>query len=375
MKNNLFLNQQQTLNFLFKPFDNKKNNSIEFMRIFSMLCIVLFHFTDHGRIILDHNLHFGLNWIIMAIARIGGGLGNCVFVLITGYLLIVKAFSFRRVIFLWLEVLFYSILTALFLYLIGYKTPTNSQIFFPIINNTYWFVSSYIILLFISPILNKLIKISNRRYVILYILLITVVWSILPTYFHQNWMRGINNIEIFILLYCIGGLIRLYPIQNKCIVKIKIFSVISVISIILSEIIIKTSGVQLPVDFYAFSIEKTPIIISSILIFITFLHISFHLSKFWHSVSQSVFSVYLIHMGHAGYFIYFDLFNNEKIINSILFTPWLIVSWLTIFFSCIIIDKIRILIISKTIIQNLKDSLNRAIIKLDERFIDVNYKN
>lgn len=374
MKNYLLLNQQETLNFLFKPFDNKKNSSIEFMRIFSMLCIVLFHFTDHGRIILDHNLHFGLNWIIMSIARIGGGVGNCIFILITGYLLITKAFSFRRVIFLWLEVLFYSILTALFLYLIGYKTAPYSQIFFPIINNTYWFISSYIILLFISPVLNKLIKISCRKYVFFYILLITTIWSILPTFFHQNWMRGINNVEIFILLYCIGGLVRLYPIQ-KNIVKIKIFSVISVISIILSEIIIKIAAIQLPVDFYAFSIEKTPIIISSILVFITFLHTDFQLSKFWHSVSRSVFSVYLIHMGHAGYFIYFDLFNNEKIINSIFFTPWLIFSWFTIFFSCIAIDKIRILLISITIIQNLKDYLNSLIIKLDGIFININCKD
>lgn len=157
--------KKKIIDYIFKPIETKKNSSIEFMRIFSMLCIVLFHFTDHGRVILGHDLNFNLNWLTMAFARLGGGLGNCIFILITGYLLVLKKFTFKRVIFLWLEVLFYSFITALFLYLIGEKIPKIDKILFPVVNNTYWFISSYIILLFLSPVLNRLLISTTKKYI------------------------------------------------------------------------------------------------------------------------------------------------------------------------------------------------------------------
>lgn len=64
--------KKRIIDYIFKPIETKKNSSIEFMRIFSMLCIVLFHFTDHGRVILGHDLNFNLNWLTMAFARLGG---------------------------------------------------------------------------------------------------------------------------------------------------------------------------------------------------------------------------------------------------------------------------------------------------------------
>ena len=358
--------KKRIIDYIFKPIETKKNSSIEFMRIFSMLCIVLFHFTDHGRVILGHDLNFNLNWLTMAFARLGGGVGNCIFILITGYLLVLKKFTFKRVIFLWLEVLFYSFITALFLYLIGEKIPKIDKILFPVVNNTYWFISSYIILLFLSPVLNRLLISTTKKYIFIYFLLIGTVWSILPTFFYQNWMRGINNLEIFILLYCIGGYIKLNPIKERK--EIFILSLLSILAIFLSEIFIKIYEIKLPVDFYAFSIEKTPIIISSTLLFISFLNIKFRLSKFCYSVSESVFAVYLIHMGHAGYFIYYDLFNNENIVYSHLFIPWLIISWLTIFFICILIDKLRKIIVSTPLVEFFKNQIiNKVIIYLDQK--------
>lgn len=196
--------------------------------------------------------------------------------------------------------------------------------------------------------------------------MIGTVWSILPTFFYQNWMRGINNLEIFILLYCIGGYIKLNPIKERK--EIFILSLLSILAIFLSEIFIKIYEIKLPVDFYAFSIEKTPIIISSTLLFISFLNIKFRLSKFCYSVSESVFAVYLIHMGHAGYFIYYDLFNNENIVYSHLFIPWLIISWLTIFFICILIDKLRKIIVSTPLVEFFKNQIiNKVIIYLDQK--------
>ena len=73
-------------------------------------------------------------------------------------------------------------------------------------------------------------------------------------------------------------------------------------------------------------------------------------------------------MGHAGYFIYYDLFNNENIVYSHFFIPWLIISWLTIFFICILIDKLRKIIVSTPLVEFFKNQIiNKVIIYLDQK--------
>ena len=65
-----------------------------------------------------------------------GDLGNSLFVLISGYFMVESAFRLRRVLRLWAEVFFYSLLFAALAALVGGETlgpRTWARVFFPVL--------------------------------------------------------------------------------------------------------------------------------------------------------------------------------------------------------------------------------------------------
>lgn len=75
-----------------------RNLGIELFRIVCMLLIITFHMSDHGVISINSSMPITVNWLTLALARLGGAIGNCAFVIIGGYLLCMKEFDSRRVI-------------------------------------------------------------------------------------------------------------------------------------------------------------------------------------------------------------------------------------------------------------------------------------
>lgn len=71
----------------------QKNAEIEFLRIIAMFWIIAFHYADHGAVDMLMELVTISNWTILAVCRVGGGIGNCIFVLITGYMMWNKSFK------------------------------------------------------------------------------------------------------------------------------------------------------------------------------------------------------------------------------------------------------------------------------------------
>lgn len=83
----------------------KRNLNIEILRIIAMLWIIAFHYVEYGEVNM-YTEPLSLNWRVMALAKFGGGVGNCIFVLISGYLLHDKKFKLSRIIILWAEIWF-----------------------------------------------------------------------------------------------------------------------------------------------------------------------------------------------------------------------------------------------------------------------------
>lgn len=97
----------------------ERNLGIELFRIVCMLLIIAFHMSDHGVISIDSTMPITGNWLSLAFARLGGAIGNCAFVIIGGYLLCMKAFDSRRIIKLWLQTFFYSVVCGLIAFKMG----------------------------------------------------------------------------------------------------------------------------------------------------------------------------------------------------------------------------------------------------------------
>ena len=115
-----------------------------------MIWIIMFHYSDHGTLDMG-TADVNLNWVILALACIGGGLGNCVYVIISGYMLVDKKFTVKRIIKLWLEVWFYSVTIGFICYATGiteFSLRGVVRMLFPVVFNEYWYMSAYTILFF-----------------------------------------------------------------------------------------------------------------------------------------------------------------------------------------------------------------------------------
>ena len=90
----------------------ERNSSLELLRILAMIMIVFHHFAVHGGFVYDYSVltipRFWVNFISM-----GGKIGVDVFVLISGYFLVVDrepVINVRRIFKFWFQIYFYSII-------------------------------------------------------------------------------------------------------------------------------------------------------------------------------------------------------------------------------------------------------------------------
>lgn len=89
-----------------------RSSNFELLRILSMCMIIGAHYVYHGGLLSEGT---ALNQVFASFLRIGGKLGVTIFVLIGAYFLSVQEFKSERIIKLFFETAFYSVL----IYLLG----------------------------------------------------------------------------------------------------------------------------------------------------------------------------------------------------------------------------------------------------------------
>ena len=266
-----------------------RNLGIELFRIVCMLLIIAFHMSDHGVISINSSMPITGNWLTLALARLGGAIGNCAFVIIGGYLLCMKEFDSRRVIKLWLQTLFYSIICGLIAFKIGVIDVSVKSIIMmllPITYNEYWFISSYLILMLLVPFLNPLLKGMSR-----------------------------NHILLFIFLYTIGSYIKIYSIQGH--LKYLLYGFILMILVTGSiwgiAYVNQSFGKSIDIFALVWPTYKFTELLISLFFFLGFKDIRPFCGKMITFFSTSVFSVYLLHIGRLKNWIFLSLLDDSYV--------------------------------------------------------------
>ena len=144
----------------------------------------------------------------------GGKLGVNLFILISGYMTACSPFKARSLLRVVFETLFYSV-SILLLYLIFNPTAVDSasnvvKSFIPCISSMYWFVTSYIGMVIVSPVLRLLLKRLSQEQLCRFLILMLVPLSVIPTFTHMDFI--VNGFVWFVYLYLVAGYIRLWGI-------------------------------------------------------------------------------------------------------------------------------------------------------------------
>ena len=278
--------------------ENKRNSSIELLRIIAMVGIFLSHWSIHG---LQLSLHLGTDYInntIFTSLHMLGKIGVDVFVLISGYFLCSDNYKikFKKIILILLQVLIYSILWVcidLILYAVGLIQFSEIDFYrtiLPLITNDYWFVVVYLFLLICSPLINLLInKITKKQHSLINLILLLILT--ISTFFNGFLY---DRYILFIFLYLVSGYFRKYGI-NELLNRKK-----AIMALILS-LLVGIGSIPLSIYFginqFKF-IEQNSFIIFLIALslFLIFIQIKLD-SKIINSLSKTMFGIYLFHDG------------------------------------------------------------------------------
>ena len=330
---------------------NRKSN-FELLRIIAMILIIAHHFSLHGGFgVVQSKPLINRIWILWL--QLGGKIGVNIFVLISGYFLVSSpAFKLKKVLKLWLQLFFYSIVIyAVFVGTGGVDFNFKQMVAkaLPILTQEWWFASTYFILYLISPYLNMLSnKMEKSTYQkLLFIMLF--LWCIIPTF--TNVKNQSNDLIWFVYLYSIAGYIRLWGIDFRIKNSI-VWAVLGMIAILFVRIFF--IGLSYKVTFFsayvrnAFDMQNLLILLTSVLFLIGFMQLDLGYKKIINLISSATFGVYLIH-DHPLIrpFLWETLFKNASYAGSVFLIPYSIMVICVVYIVCTIIELIRINVLEK----------------------------
>lgn len=214
----------------------ERNIGIELFRVVSMLLIVMLHVLGHGGVYsyaakLSDN--YQVAWFLETLAYCSV---NC-YALISGYANVKSEFKFRKIVYLWLEVVFLNVsLTAVMDFLVPTAEVTTEywlRAFFPLTMRAFWYFCAYFFMFPLIPVLNKgLLSLKKHQHIIIIFLLQV------PTIFRlivqkDNYVMGSGYSALWLIcLFVIGAYFRIYgaPKWAKWYVTLPSFLVATVIA-------------------------------------------------------------------------------------------------------------------------------------------------
>ena len=332
----------------------ERNAGIDLLKIVSMLMIVTLHMLGHGKI-LD-NFPYMSNvykaaWLLEILCY---GAVNC-YALVSGFLL--ARCNPRKLLELWLQVLFYSVLITVFMNftLMHGTVPKEEWIYslFPIVSCKNWYITSYFEMMCLIPFLTLAIeKIDKSLFkkiltgiFLIYILLPVILKFLLkmnvsidPLTFSQGYSSS-----WLCILYLFGAYIRKYVDYKKINKKMCLacFLLMVVLTFLSKMLMANTACVDVLVNY-----TSPTIVIGSLALLLFFADFDVKNAKLKPiiiALSNATLGVYLIHDNNLiRNTIVGHLFDNEFNRAAFKFALIkLIVVVIIVYLSCSLIDMCR----------------------------------
>lgn len=292
----------------------------DILKVISMMMIVIFHYfwnNSHDFTVFSPLLRTAVDCCYMI-----GELGVNCFALISGYFMSVsgKPFRTKKAVTLWLQILFYSLLSAAVVYSAKadfvFNASSAMNIFMPVTSGVWWYATAYFVLYIFSPYINRMLaNLSQKEYGRL-VLTMLAVYSVLPTLvgvFVKNTESFLNyNRGIWLLvLYVLAGYFRRYEVTFKgrkpgTAAWLGVHT--ATWAVLITYMGVKEKfpdifGKSVIADAIYFWRPNTVLmVILSLSLFMVFKDLNISGGKILSFVSSSTFGIYLLHGGRSGSF-------------------------------------------------------------------------
>ncbi len=196
------------------PLKEERNMGVELFRVISMIMVVMLHVLGHGGVyshagVLTDN--YKVAWFLETLAYCSV---NC-YALISGFANVKSSFKFRRIVYLWLEVVTLNVgLTLVMHFLVPTATVTEDywlRAFFPLVRRAFWYFCAYFFMFPLIPILNKgILSLKKHQHIIVcFMLMAPSVFRIIMK--KDNYVLGSGYSALWLIcLYVIGAYFRIY---------------------------------------------------------------------------------------------------------------------------------------------------------------------
>ena len=201
--------------------ERKRNANMDLLRMLSMMMVTMLHALTKSDLLIFMGNEVPVNgWIAWVLETLSVSSVN-IFMLISGYFLISSEFKIGRLLEIIFQTVFYSA-GSFALFLILGKTSLEGMnvynfldYFLPIHMETYWFISAYVIIYMLLPLItNGVNSMSEKQLKGLIIVLVVyecVVKSILPVRVVMD-KQGYSFFW-YLILFLVGAYIRRYGLK------------------------------------------------------------------------------------------------------------------------------------------------------------------
>lgn len=337
----------------FTPTKKKRRSNLELYRIIVMISIVAHHYVVNSGLmnVMNEESTMSANSLFFYLFGMWGKTGINCFVMITGYFMCKSKITLQKFLKLVLEVLFYRVLFYLTFAITGYTSFDFLTFFKKIIivkNLSSGFTPCFIIFYLCIPFLNIFVNHLTQKQHKHLIFLSLFIYSFFGTV--PGFNITFNYVSWFCVLFFISSYIRLYSFRHKgdTIYWFKT-SFFAILMACFSVTLIKL--LKLPLSAYIL-VSDSNAILAIIVAFCTFnLFNSINLSynKWINWIGGSTFGVFLIHANSdtMRQWLWKDTIQCVDHFDVPYYALYAILSVLTIFWICIVIDRIRILTIER----------------------------
>ena len=272
-----------------------RSSNFELLRIIAMYGIVCFHMIGNTCPSFDITK---TNILVNTLFSFGGHFGNTIFFLLMGYFCYTQKFRIRKIISILAQVCFYSVLVGYILVCSGNLTILQAfkELSFPLYKGEYWFCLAYIILYSLSGFLNTVVEHSDKKQLIILILILVLLQVEIPFINHiypESNLRLVQNEFIHIpwsfRVYLIGAFIRKYNVTVKK--NHRYLLVLSTLFLVIFNVI----GLRYRVVGMSENFNNLVILLLGILVFLFFKDLQIRPNRFINYVASLTLGVYLFH--------------------------------------------------------------------------------
>lgn len=330
----------------------ERNTSLDALRVLCMFLIVLGHAMVHGHV-LDTLSPNNINYYIVNILRAFLSVHVNCFVLISGYFLCTHEFRLSKVFFIWWQTFFWSVTLYIFVCISGivpFGIEPLLRVCLPFTQQRYWFVTTYLLMYVLIPLLNAAIHTMSQRQHAFFLAIFFFIYIALQNLLFWKKFTSTNSYDplFFAFLYMIAAYFRLYPAKRTqlryflCYFLLCLFSAIWKMGMewFTNKIVGKSMGDSI---FLSYSSITMVIASASLFRFFESLSITNRLAqKVVTLLSSLTFGVYLIHeQPEVRSFLWEKLLRPGDYVQSPFLVLFLLGIALFVFLSCALLEYLR----------------------------------